>query len=131
MSTNDDAEGGYGRPPKDTRFKKGRSGNAKGRPKGTRNLKTDLASVLHARVAIREDGELRHVSRQEAMLLTLCAKALQGDTKASSQLFSMLTKTENQDTAPSQPDVVTNDDLYIVEEFLRRNSVTVKKEGGS
>lgn len=126
MSTNDDDEGGYGRPPKDTRFKPGRSGNAKGRPKGGRNLKTDLASILQKRVAIREDGELRHVTRQEAMLLTLCAKALQGDTKASSQLFAMLTKTESQDTAPSQPDVVTDNDRAIVEDFLRRNSVPVK-----
>jgi Family of unknown function (DUF5681) len=131
MSANNDDEGGYGRPPKNTRFKPGRSGNEKGRPKGTRNLKTDLASVLQTRVAIREDGELRHVSRQEAMLLTLCTKALQGDTKASSQLFSMLAKTENQDTGASQLDVVTNDDRYIVEEFLRRNSVPVKKEGES
>lgn len=79
MSSKDDDEGGYGRPPKHTRFKPGRSGNAKGRPKGGHNLKTDLASILHKRVAIREDGELRQVTRQEAMLLTLCAKALQGD----------------------------------------------------
>src|SRR5664279_2886516 len=112
MSTNDGAEGGYGRPPKDTRFKPGRSGNAKGRPKGGRNLKNDLASLLQKRVPIREDGELRLVSRQEAMLLTLYAKAVQGDTKASSQLFSMLAKTESKDTAPSKPDVVTYDDLY-------------------
>lgn len=91
--------------------------------RGGRNLKTDLASILQKRVAIREDGELRHVTRQEAMLLTLCAKALQGDTKASSQLFAMLTKTESQDIAPSQPDVVTDNDRAIVEDFLRRNSV--------
>jgi Family of unknown function (DUF5681) len=127
MNTNDDAPGGYGRPPKSTRFKPGHSGNAKGRPKGGRNLKTDLASILQKRVAIREDGELRQVTRQEAMLLTLCAKALQGDTKASSQLFAMLTKTESQDTATSQPDVVTDNDCAIVEDFLRRNSVPVKK----
>ena len=127
MSTNDDAPGGYGRPPKNTRFKPGRSGNAKGRPKGARNLKTDLASILQKRVVIREDGELRHVTRQEAMLLTLCAKALQGDTKASSQLFAMLTKTEIQQATPSQPDVVTDNDRTIVEDFLRRN-LPMKKE---
>ena len=131
MSTNDDAGGGYGRPPKETRFKPGRSGNAKGRPKGGRSLKTDLASILQKRVSIREDGELRHVSRQEAMLLTLCAKALQGDTKASSQLLTMLTKTESQGTAPSRPDVVTDNDRAIVEDFLRRNSALLKKEGES
>jgi hypothetical protein len=130
MSTNDDAAGGYGRPPKDSRFKPGRSGNAKGRPKGVRNLKTDLTSILQKRVAIREDGELRHVTRQEAMLLTLYSKAVQGDTKASSQLLTMVTKTEAQDPVPSQPDVVTDNDRAIVEDFLRRNS-PVKKEDES
>jgi hypothetical protein len=131
MSTKDDAEGGYGRPPKATQFKPGRSGNAKGRPKGARSLNTDLANVLQTRVPIREDGELRHVSRQEAMLLTLCAKALQGDTKASGQLFSILTKAESQNTTPSQPDVVSDNDRVIVADFLRRNSVRVKEEGKS
>ena len=131
MKTKDDALGGYSRPPKSTRFKPGHSGNPKGRPKGARSLKTDLASLLKKRVAIREDGELRHVSRQEAMLLTLCAKALQGDIKASGQLFAMLTKTEIQHTTPSQPDVVTDNDRAIVEAFLRRNSAPIKKEDES
>ena|SRR3974390_2635768 len=125
MSTNDDIPGGYGRPPKSTRFKPGQSGNAKGRPKGARNLKTDLASLLKKRVPIREDGELRNVSRQEAMLLTLYSQAIKGDTKAASQLLTMVTKTETQDTR-SQPDVVTENDRAIVEDFLRRN-LTMKK----
>jgi hypothetical protein len=37
---------GYGKPPKATRFKPGKSGNAKGRPQGSRNLASDLAAEL-------------------------------------------------------------------------------------
>ena len=37
---------GYGNPPKESRFKKGQSGNQRGRPKGSKNLKTDLAEEL-------------------------------------------------------------------------------------
>jgi hypothetical protein len=37
---------GYGRPPKHTRFKPGRSGNPKGRPRGSRNLSTEMQKVL-------------------------------------------------------------------------------------
>jgi hypothetical protein len=37
-----DYQVGYGKPPKHTQFKPGKSGNPQGRPKGTKNLKTDL-----------------------------------------------------------------------------------------
>jgi hypothetical protein len=39
----DDYEVGYKRPPRNTRFCKGQTGNPHGRPKGARNIKTDLA----------------------------------------------------------------------------------------
>jgi Family of unknown function (DUF5681) len=120
---NDDA-GGYKRPPPRSRFKTGQSGNPKGRPKGGRNLKTDLTALLKQRVAIREDGELRQVSRQEAMLLSLFEKAVHGDIKASSQMFAMLMKMDIRDPAPQEPAVVTDNDRAIVEDFLRRNLAT-------
>jgi hypothetical protein len=41
---------GYGRPPEHTRFRKGHSGNPKGRPKGTRNLLTDVQEELAERI---------------------------------------------------------------------------------
>ena len=43
-------EVGYGKPPKHTRFQPGQSGNPRGRPKGTKNLKTDLEEELSERV---------------------------------------------------------------------------------
>jgi len=55
MTAGDD-EAGFKRPPKGTRFKPGRSGNPKGRPKGRRNLTTDLAALMKKRIPIRKDG---------------------------------------------------------------------------
>jgi hypothetical protein len=42
-----DYEVGYGKPPRDTRFPKGQSGNPRGRPSGAKNLKTLLSEALN------------------------------------------------------------------------------------
>ncbi len=58
-----DYEVGYGKPPRHTRFQPGRSGNPRGRPKDTKNLKTDLIEELaesgqtFAEVAAERSGE--------------------------------------------------------------------------
>ena len=97
MSTNDGANGD-GRRPNDGRYKPGCSGNPSGRPKGARNFKTDLDNTLKKRVPIREDGKLRYASSLEAIALKMYDTAAQGDTKATSQLFTILEKGELQDT---------------------------------
>jgi Family of unknown function (DUF5681) len=80
MSDSDDerhdgTEVGYKRPPEGSRFKAGRSGNPNGRPKGTRNLATDLTALMEKRVIIQEDGETRQVSAQQAMLLKVLSRS--------------------------------------------------------
>ena len=85
-----DNEVGYGKPPKRTQFKKGQSGNPKGRPKHTRNLKTDLTKILGQKISVREGDRTSRVSKQEAMLLSLMAKALKGDTRAIGVLVNLV-----------------------------------------
>ena len=60
--------GGYGKPPKHTQFKPGQSGNPKGRPKGRRNLATEINEVLNATVPITENGRPRKVTSRMAAL---------------------------------------------------------------
>ena len=82
MSGNDDDEAGYGKPPKSGRFKKGQSGNPKGRPKGVKNFQTELRSVLRSKVTVTEAGKLKSVSVVEAALMRLREKALKGDQRS-------------------------------------------------
>ncbi|MFG1261012.1 DUF5681 domain-containing protein [Xanthobacter flavus] len=51
-----DYEVGYRKPPVHARFKKGQSGNPKGRCKGTQNLATDFGEELGERIRVREGG---------------------------------------------------------------------------
>ena len=125
--TESDDRAGFKRPPKGTRFKPGRSGNPKGRPKGRRNLTTDLAALMEKRIPIRKDGELRHVSGQEALLLRLFEKAVGGDLKASAQIFAMVMKADTQEPAHPEPQPVTDKDREIVEDFLRRNASSLER----
>src|SRR3954451_12887874 len=70
---------GYGRPPKASRFQKGKSGNPKGRP---RNRHRDMPydTLLGQMVTVREDGKERRVTAAEAFILQLTKKGLEGDS---------------------------------------------------
>lgn len=72
---------GYGRPPKATRFTKGRSGNPRGRPRGRRS-EIPYDSVLGQMVTVREDGRERRITAAEAFILQLTQKGLAGDSAA-------------------------------------------------
>ena len=51
-----DYEVGYGKPPRNTRFQKGQSGNPSGRAPGNKNLKTLLIDTLNEPVVVTENG---------------------------------------------------------------------------
>jgi hypothetical protein len=73
----DPYEVGFGKPPKQTRFKKGRSGNPKGRPRRKPDLYSELTKVLREKVTI--EGQQERVTVQQALLLRLRDQALRGE----------------------------------------------------
>lgn len=81
----DDDEGyevGYGKPPKGSRFKKGQSGNPKGRPKGAKSVKSSMKRELESKISVRQNGRTITISKSEAAAKRLVDMALQGDPKA-------------------------------------------------
>ena len=73
---------GYGRPPQQTRFPKGRSGNPKVRTKGPRGLASIWLRVMNEKVTINENGQRRRITKQEAAIKQLANKAASGDKRA-------------------------------------------------
>jgi hypothetical protein len=81
---------GYGKPPKHTRFRKGHSGNPRGRPKGSLDVKTELSRLLAAKTKIKINGAVQSVSTARALCLALIQKAMGGDVRAFSKIVEMV-----------------------------------------
>ena len=86
------SEVGYKRPPVHSRFRKGCSGNPKGRPKGTKNLGTDLNEVLQERITVREGDRKKKISKQRAIVMTLVTKTLKGDQRSANTLLNTMSR---------------------------------------
>lgn len=80
---NYDYEVGYGKPPKSTQFKKGQSGNPRGRPKKLMpTVAGQVARLMGEKYSARVNGEAVLMTGEEMIARRLMEKALKGDPKA-------------------------------------------------
>ena len=112
-----DYEVGYKRPPKNTQFQPGQSGNPKGRPKGTRNLATDLAEELEQKILITEGGKQQWTTKQQAVIKTLIAKAVKGETRAADVLIKLILGIEEARNAQSSSEEISEEDETILAQY--------------
>jgi Family of unknown function (DUF5681) len=94
---------GYRKPPRHTRFQKGRSGNPKGRPRGSKNLATLLDEALGERVVINERGRKRTATKREVFLKQMVNQAAQGDLRAIRLLLHHLEKRPQKESGDNRP----------------------------
>ncbi len=112
---------GYGKPPAYTRFKKGQSGNPKGRPKGSLNLATVLERTLRERVVVNENGRRIELTKLEAAIKQLVNKAALGDPTALRQLLALVASAEERSgLASASTGDVHPVDLQVMQSIVRR-----------
>jgi Family of unknown function (DUF5681) len=75
-----------------SRFKKGQSGNPKGRSRGSKSIPAYLSNALNESVAVQENGRRRKISKIEAIFKQLSNKAASGDTRSAKLLMDMSSK---------------------------------------
>ena len=116
-------EVGYKKPPRDSQFKAGQSGNRKGRPKDHRNTYNMLTEVLEQKISIKENGRDLRISKKLAMIMQLANKAVKGDVKAINSLLPhMLMADAKEEDKNKILASISQDDRDIITNYLRNVS---------
>ncbi len=98
------SKSGSRNPPKHSQFKKGVSGNPKGRPKRRKGQLVShiISKVQNTLTAYREGGRTKRASRLELALKKLVNSALEGDARSAEELFTLRAKASKSTDARSQ-----------------------------
>lgn len=80
----DDYDVGYGKPPQQHKFTKGKSGNPKGRPRRdvSEGYLRHLEAELQKTVAVAENGKMKKMTKEKILARQLVDNSLRGDLKA-------------------------------------------------
>jgi hypothetical protein len=111
---------GYGKPPKHAQFRKGQSGNLRGRPKGALNLATVLQRVLREEVVINKNGRREVLTKLEVAIAQLVSKATSGDGQAIRYLCQLVASAEERSVAAEPATQLSEKDQKVMENILKR-----------
>ena len=104
---------GYGKPPEASKFKKGQSGNPKGRPKGSMNVATILRRAAYEKVTVTEHGRQKQITKLEAAAKQLANRAAAGDLKAFGLLLPQLALIDASLATEAAPELDANDQAVM------------------
>ena len=114
---------GFGKPPKSTQFKPGKSGNPRGRPKKIKNTYEILKNELDQEVILKEGGKTIVLSKKQALLRHLVNKAVKGDTRAMFFVFGQIIAVEaTEDEKTTMRLVFAEEDSKIIDRYMARKT---------
>lgn len=122
---------GYGRPPKATQFKKGQSGNPRGRPKGSRSVGALLQGILNQRIAVTENGRTKRIPALEIMLRRLANDAMRNDSVALKTVLMLVDRYGESGESQIKLDELLAEDQAILANFLPKPYQPKAKMRGS
>jgi hypothetical protein len=112
-SDDSDYSVGYGKPPRQTQFKPGQSGNPKGRPKKATTFRDEIERELRSTIVVVEDGKRRRITKCSAIAKRHMHQAMNGNVKS---LELMLKENATRHTAH-------DDNLSsLLQEFREKNT---------
>ena len=85
---------GPGRPPSASRFRKGESGNRKGRPRARFSVPSAFDIVMDRTLTVMQNGKPREVTVEEALQLRTYQNAIAGNRAARREVLRMIDRRE-------------------------------------
>jgi adenylosuccinate synthase len=119
-----------GNPPKHTQFRKGTSGNPRGRPKGSKNLATYIMEAARDQVSATVGGRTRTISKLQATTMQLATKAAGGDQAAMGRFLDWVDEIETRAASvkPTQFPLTASDIEVIRAVYERMKQCGPEKE---
>lgn len=112
---------GFGKPPKSTQFKPGKSGNPRGRPKKIKNTYEILKNELDQEVILKEGGKTIVLSKKQALLRHLVNKAVKGDTRAMFFVFGQILAVEaSEEEKAAMRLIFSEEDSDLLDMYVER-----------
>src|ERR1700680_4939662 len=125
-------EVGYGKPPKANRFRKGRTGNPRGKRQGEENLISAFKRHVLKRVKINDGERVRTITLAEAVILKNYNAAVQKDSFAMGNIFRLAEEAgefvDFTDAKQVGRPLLVPEKTRTIEEFLARFGRSVETE---
>ena len=104
---------GPGRPPKHSRWKKGQSGNPRGRPKGRLDVKRVLEEELSELITLATPQGEREMTKLQAVIRRLIHEGMSGKVYAIQDILDRAERLDRSDETSVSPELAKDDEAIL------------------